>query len=112
MIEFLQWAYLQFVQAMLDEQVRAVIAGLAVGMAGTEATAHMLPPHMDAWRAGRIVRLLVFGGACICSFALNQTLHGFVWAVFAGLAAPTLYTLGTRCLYARWPALEPRAIKP
>ena len=103
---------IEFVQAMLEPQVRAVIAGLAVGMAGTEAIAHMLSPAMEAWRADREVRLLVFGIACISAFALNTTLHGFIWAVFAGLAAPTIYSFATRLIYARCPALEPKALKP
>lgn len=112
MIEWVQWVWAQILLLMLDPQIRAVVAGLAVGGAATEAIAHMLPPDMSAWRADRLVRLIVFGWACCCSFALMQTLHGLVWAMFAGLAAPTLYSLSTRCLYARWPALEPKALKP
>lgn len=112
MIEWAQWIWSQILLVMQDAQVRAIVAGLSIGMAGTEAVAHMLSPAMEAWRADRLVRLIVFGIACCASFALMPTLHGFVWAATAGLAAPTVYSFATRAAYARWPALEPRALKP
>jgi hypothetical protein len=111
-IEWAQWAWAQVLLIMQDAQMRAIVAGMCVGMAATEAVAHMLPPAMEAWRADRLVRLVVLGVAMCSSFALMPTLHGFVWAFFAGLAAPTVYSFATRCVYARWPALEPKALKP
>lgn len=94
-----------------DPQIAAVVASLLVGMAATEAVAHALPPTMEAWKADRLVRLIVFGLSMCCAFSLVPTLHGFVWSLFAGLAAPTLYSLGSRALYAWRPELKPGALQ-
>lgn len=107
----IEWLYSQFLLAMQQDQVRAIVAGLAVGIAATESLAHMLPRDMEPYAADRLVRLIVFGVALCSAFSLAPTTRGFIWALFVGLSAPTLYSLGTRALYARWPALQPKALQ-
>ena len=111
-MEFAQWAWGAFLETLHHEQVRAVFAGLLIGMALTETLARFLPAEWDPRRADRIVRLVVFGASMCSSFQMIPTATGFVYAAFSGLAAPTLYSFGTRAIYARWPALKPEALKP
>lgn len=87
------------------------MVGMLVGLAATEAIAHMLPPSMPAWEADRMIRLLVLGIAMCSSFALQPTVLGLVLALFSGLAAPTVYQFGTRWLYDKWPSLRPKALR-
>lgn len=112
MIEALTWAWGVIVQIVQDEQAKAVLIALGVGGFGTEFLAHMLPRNMDPWQADRVVRLISLGLAWTTAFAIVTTPVGFFVGLFAGLAAPTLYSFATRAIYARWPALKPEALKP
>lgn len=99
-------------QLFANQEARAVLVALGVGGFGTEFLAHTLPHDMEAWQADRVVRLICLGLAWITAFAMVTTVTGFFVGLFAGLAAPTLYSFATRAIYARWPALEPKALKP
>jgi len=99
-------------QLFASEETRAVLIALGVGGFGTEFLAHTLPHNMDAWQADRVVRLTCLGLAWITAFGLVPTVTGFFVGLFAGLAAPTLYSFATRAIYAKWPAIEPKALKP
>lgn len=101
----------EFLRHLPPGQLFAIMVGLLVGLAATEAIAHMLPPKMPAWEADRMTRLLVFGIAMCCSFALQPTVLGLVMALFVGLAAPTVHQFGTRWLYSKFPNLQPKALQ-
>lgn len=107
----IEWAWTQFLLIWQDPQVRGVAAGLLIGIFAAESIAHMLPPSMEAAKADRLTRLLVFGLATVMAFLLVPSRHGLVWAVMTGVASPTLHQLGTRFIYSRWPWAEPKALK-
>ena len=107
----IEWAWDEFLRHMPPGQLFAIMVGMLVGLAATEAIAHMLPRKMDAGDADRIMRLLVLGIAMCCAFALQPTVLGFVMALFDGLAAPTVYQFATRWLYSKFPVLQPKALQ-
>ena len=108
----IEWLWAQVLLLMQDPQVRAGVAGLVAGIGMTEAVAHCLNPAMAAYRAERIIRLLAFGIAICTTFALYTTREGLAWGGAIGVIAPLVHHFGARALYARWPALEPKALKP
>lgn len=108
----IEWLWAQILLVMQDTQVRAGVAGLLAGIGMTEAVAHCLNPAMPSWRAERVIRLLAFGITICTTFALYATREGLAWGAALGIVAPVIHHFGTRALYARWPGLEPKALKP
>lgn len=98
------WSILQGTHAS------AAAIGVLIGVALSEALAHVLPPGMNAYAADRITRLVCFGVSLTSTFALDATLQGFFLALLAGLAGPTLHGLILRYVNARWPNLTPKAL--
>lgn len=111
-MELVQWVWAQVLLLMQEPQAQAIVAGFLASIGATEITAHMMDPAMQPWQADRYVRLLSFGIATCISFAMVTTRQGLALAIMTGLSAPTLYSLGTRAVYAKWPALKPPALQP
>lgn len=111
-MEWATWIYDHLVALWREPRVSAVGIALLIGGALTEAIAQILPSTTSAWQAKRITILVVFGVGMCVTFAQMPDIEGFLYGLFAGLAAPTLYHFITRAIYARWPALKPGALDP
>ena len=97
--------------ALQHPTFHAAFLALLVGIALAEWLAHMLPSRLQAQIAERIVRvcvlLLVTGGA----YKLHPTTIGAGWALFAGLASVSIHHHLQSWAYAKWPSLQPKALR-
>jgi len=94
------------------EQVQAAMAGMGMALALVLALPHALPGHWEpektnAWR----FRLCVIAAGAT-SYALVHTRTGLVYAVLAGLAAPTVARAVSGGLYKLFPGMKPKSLQP
>jgi hypothetical protein len=105
------WIFTRLQAALAHDQVLAAVLALHMGIFAAETIMRMIPADYSTYRAQRLLRLLSGGGAVITGFALQTTTQGFIVACVCALAAPTLHDLGFGWVYARWPALKPKALR-
>jgi hypothetical protein len=105
----------------LAVQIRTILAnthgaaslmGLAAGVFLSAALPYLLPQKMDPYLAERTSRLSCFGLSACINFSQDPSAVGFCLAIITGLAGPTIWQFVTRWLYARYPSIEPKALKP
>jgi hypothetical protein len=98
--------------AMQHPAFHAVVLALLIGLAATELLAHLLPESMPAQYAERLLRIVVLVGVMVIGYRLQPSVLGAGWSFFAGAAAPSIHQHLQAYAYARWPALQPKALRP
>ena len=89
----------------------AVFLALLIGLALTEFLFHLLPGRMPARMAERTMRIAILVAVSFAGYQFHPTTLGAGWALFAGLAAPSIHHHLQSWAYARWPALRPAALR-
>lgn len=96
--------------ALQHPAFHAAFLALLIGLALTEGLAHMLP-RLRKRVAERVIRTFVVIVVVVIGYQLHPTTIGTAWALFAGVAAPSIRHHLQSYAYARWPALRPKALR-
>lgn len=96
--------------ALQHPAFHAAFLALLIGLALTEGLAHLLP-RLRRRVAERVIRTFVVLAVTAIGFYLHRTTIGAGWALFAGLAAPSIHHHLQSYAYARWPTLRPKALR-
>ena len=97
--------------ALQHPAFHAAFLALLIGIALTEALAHMLPSRMRKRTAEKLIRAVVAFTVMWFGYQLHRTTIGAGWSLFAGLAAPSIHHHAQAWAYHRWPSLRPEALK-
>lgn len=96
--------------ALQHPAFHAAFLALLIGLALTEGLAHLIP-RLQRKTAERVIRWFVLFAVTTIGFYLHKTTIGAGWALFAGLAAPSIHHSLQSYVYARWPTLRPKALR-
>jgi len=109
-IDFGAW-WDRLVAAMQHPAFHAAVLALLVGIALTEALAHLLPGQMRTRTAERMLRVVVLIVVATLGYMFHRTIIGAGWALTMGLAAPSVHNSLQLFAYERWPFLRPKALR-
>lgn len=108
--DVLVWIGQTFLLALSLPQFEAWLLAVAVGVAAASSVPYFLPPDFSEHRTERMTRLVCFVLSFSCGTMLQPTALGIQYALFAALAAPTLWTCISRTTYKQFPALRPESL--
>lgn len=111
MIDLTVW-WDRLIAAFQHPAFHAAVLALLIGLALTEALAHLLPGLTPAKLTERLIRVVVILVVIVAGYLLHPTTIGAGWAMFAGLAAPSIHHHLQAWAYARWPSIKPEALVP
>ncbi|MEN1941025.1 hypothetical protein WCE39_08020 [Luteimonas sp. MJ174] len=90
----------------------AVVVATMVGAVAPAWLPHLLPDSWPRPLTLRVTRLLASGIALVMVASQYRSLVGLQYACFAATGAYVLWTIGSNCIYQRFPDLQPASLRP